>query len=148
MNTLLFLSVILFLVGFVSDLILQKTPGVPAIELLKPFWDQYGTYGSAALAGLTTLGAGLVVLTLSYLFFTVMGVQSNPWAYLLMTLAIAFVFGFFIDIMMNRDNWFGPSLRRWYDGMGEVNAAMWGGLALVFTVGIALLALFLFRLFF
>jgi hypothetical protein len=132
--------VILFLIGFVSDLVLQAIgPSYPTINLFEPFWRKYGPIKAAAIAGLITLVFGGLFLIAAKLLYNFLNLQVDSWSFILFATALAFILGVVIDIYTNRGDWLGPEFRLWYDTMGETDAALWtGGLTFAFTVFVAL----------
>ncbi len=124
---------VLFLIGFVGDIFTQffakfiNPHGSAA--LYNDFWSKYGRLGAAATAGLITLlfGGMMFILALAlYEYGLRLNSKDQGWTFILFATAIGFLFGVLLDILANRGNW-DPSMKKWYDGMGESGAAMWSG---------------------
>lgn len=132
------LLVILFLVGFMSDLVVQQVgKHVYQVGLFEPFWQKYGPIGAAAIAGGITVLVGGIFLLISGMIYRYYDLEMKSWSFVLFSTALAYVLGTILDVWTNRGNWI-PSLRKWYDGMGEENASIWsGGLPFAFAVFVA-----------
>ena len=129
------LIIILFLIGFISDIFLQI---FSTKSLFKPFWKRYGSFVGAIIAGILTLIIGLMVIPISFEIFKFLKLSTTTWTFVLFSTALAFVMGVIIDVYTNRGDWLGPTLRLWYDTQGEDKAALWsGGLTFSFVVFIA-----------
>ena len=126
---LLNLAILFFLIGVVSDLVLQNMSGY-YIRLLQPFWNAYGDLTAASLAGVTTLIGGLLIVYLMSVFFQNLVIGSMP--YIINGVIISIIIGFALDLGINFSGIF-PSLRLWYTTLGPYEAGFWGALALVFV---------------
>lgn len=124
---------IMFFFGFFSDIILQKLSyfnRLHKINLFKPFWDYYGYFNAALIAGLISAIFGLLFLIFSIILFQQVfntSIYTSNLKFLLFSTFCAFLFGIFFDILCNINNWFGLIFRKWYDGMGIIKASLWSG---------------------
>lgn len=133
MNLTLLIS--LFLIGFISDIILQILAQYSeTIGYFQPFWQEYTPIGAAIIAGLITLIFGGLFFLLALTIFQYLGLNSKTWTFVIFSTALAFVLGFLIDVYTNRGDWLGSAFRLWYDQMGATYAGLWsGGLTFAFT---------------
>ena len=147
---LLIILVILFLVGFFGDLILQGMARLPPsnqiledVRLYIPFWQEHGTMGAAVKAGFITLFYGGLFLLAAYLVWRyVLKLNPRGWPFIIFATAVAYCLGVVLDVYTNRGDWLGPSFRTWYDGMGEERATVWsGGFAFAVTSFATLVAI-------
>jgi len=132
-----FIILISFIIGLASDIGLQlfsKTGWIHEINLLDPFWEEYGPIKGALAAGLTTMIAGTLAVVLALVVFNWLNLSRKTYLFILVSVCIGFLIGVFGDIWINRSNLFGHSLRMWYDGVGENKGALWGGIAIAFVV--------------
>lgn len=142
------LLVILFLVGFISDLVTQQVAKRSStVALLGPYWEKYTPIGAALIAGIITLGIGGFIIYVTMKFFDLLklpiNMTSGPEAtlFILAASSFGFIIGMIADLATNRSPSFLPSLDLWYDNVGESFATLWtGGLAFSFTVFVALVA--------
>lgn len=145
----LFAIIVLFLIGFIGDLILQGMAELPPsiqilrdVRLYQPFWDDIGRFNAAIKAGMITFFFGGLFILIAYLIWRVLGLRTNTLSFILFATALAYCLGVILDVYTNRNNWLGPKFRVWYDGMGEERAAIWsGGFAFAITVFVALIIL-------
>lgn len=138
MNTTLLIALVLFLTGFISDLIVQVAAGwSEQINLFRPYWDRYGTIGAAIIAGFISLIFGGLFLLLAIEIYRILDLQIG-YDFIFFSTALGFVLGYIGDVIVNRYNLFGPTLRKWYDGMGIEKAGLWsGGLTFAFIAFVA-----------
>jgi hypothetical protein len=125
----------LFFIGLFGDLGTQLVAKFSEkTNLFSPFWEAYGPLPAAVIAGFITLGFGIIIYSIALAFYNMLGLKNDGWSFILFATSLGFSIGVVIDIFVNRYNLI-PTLRKWYDGMGETNAAMWsGGLTFAFTM--------------
>lgn len=129
------LIVILFLIGFISDLFLQWfAQWSEKTNYFRPFWQDYTPIGAAIIAGLITLIFGGLFFLIALGIFRVLGLNDKSIAFVFFSTALAFVLGYLIDIFTNRGDWLGSSFQLWYSKMGATDAGLWsGGLTFAFV---------------
>lgn len=129
---------ILFLVGFFGDLGTQLyAVDSSSAKLFKPYWVKHGRIGGAFGAGLLTLVFGGLMLGIAYWVYThVLKLNVRSWTFVIFATCIGFILGVVADLITNKYNLI-PTLRKWYDGMGDTRAALWsGGLAFALVTGV------------
>ena len=142
MNALIYIAVVYFFVGFISDIflnVLSRQSYAPAtIRALRVYFFRKLTYTSspilrdiisAANAGLTIVGAILITMVTSHLFFNFMHPQTLTE--LAKYLLIAFPIGYIADIFIYKTELFGPTLNPFYKIAG---AGFWGAAAFLFSI--------------
>lgn len=134
-KTIILVAVVLFLTGFLGDLGAQiLARWSPKVELFRNYWSEYGSLRAAIIAGFITLLFGGLMFLLTLALFKKFLLDTRTWLFILFATCIGFVFGVVVDLAANRQDWI-PSLRNWYNGMGDVNAALWsGGLTFAFVM--------------
>jgi hypothetical protein len=141
MLQLLRFSLILFIVSFISDIILNdlsKTEYSPIISSLKPYFNNKGIVESGIYAGLTILVAFIPTVIMFHWL-----VNKNKWIpshinELVKFTLIAYSIGFIVDILIDKFKIFGTSLDNYYYLAG---AGMWGAISFVFAIIITYLIL-------
>jgi len=128
-NTFLFIN---FIVGFIADVILNDLSRKPASQLfpskiiqsLNIYFINKSIIQAAIYAGLTVI---FVLIPTIYLFNLYFDIFENK---LLFTI-FSFITGFISDIIIDKLNIFGNTLKPFYKLAGS---GMWGGLAIAFSV--------------
>lgn len=136
MNTKTFLF-INFIVGFIADIILNDLSRKPAsnlfpskiIQSLNTYFLNKSIIQAGVYAGLTVVVVLIPTIILFNLYFDVF---KNK---LLFTI-ISFITGFISDIIIDKLNIFGNTLKPFYKLAGS---GLWGGLAIAFSVVISYL---------
>ena len=126
---------VLFLTGFVGDIGTQLFAKVsPKAELFRDYWDEYGKFGAAVIAGLITLVfGGMMFLLALALYEYAFRLETKSWSFVLFATAVGFILGVVVDLLANREDWI-PSLRKWYSTVGDTEACLWsGGLTFAFV---------------
>ena len=131
MNVFIFI-VLNFLIGFISDIVLNITNIVPT---LKSYFANKTILQSAAYAGLTIIVALLFVMGFSKVLFGFLIPNTN--AELVKYSILAFTLGFLIDIFIYKMKVFGSSLDLYYKTSG---AGFWGAASLLFSILISYFA--------
>jgi hypothetical protein len=115
------LLIINFVIGFISDIVLNVLSRYKVTQILSsllPYFKENGILKSAILAGITTYIS-------AYITLVVFG-QS---------IIGAFVVGYILDIVIDKYNIFGDSLKPYYKTAGS---GLWGGMAIMFAMIISL----------
>jgi len=115
------LLIINFVIGFISDIVLNVLSRYKVTQILSsllPYFKENGILKSAILAGITTYIS-------AYITLVVFG-QS---------IIGAFVVGYILDIVIDKYNIFGDSLKPYYKTAGS---GLWGGIAIMFAMIISL----------
>ena len=126
-----------FVVGFLSDIILNDLSRQPASELfkskiiqsLKIYFKNKSIIHAAFNAGITVV----IILIPTILLFTL---YSNIFENKILFIFSTFVMGFIADIIIDKLNIFGDTLKPFYKLAGS---GLLGGLAIVFSVIISYL---------
>lgn len=121
--------ILLFLIGFISDIILQYLGTKnKKINLFKPYWDYYGKFNAAIVAGIISMVFGMFFLLISIgLYKLIYSSSVYSLSFVIFSSIMAFILGIIFDILCNYNNWFGKIFRNWYDEMGVINASLWSG---------------------
>jgi hypothetical protein len=138
---------IYFLIGFVSDFILNYLSGQhyapDSIKALRVYFQRQTIKNSiirdlvsATYAGLTIVAAILPTMGLAQLIFKFTHPRSLPQLYRF--LLVAFPVGYAMDVFIEKTEVFGPTLRPFYKIAG---AGFWGAAAFLFSILIAYIAL-------
>jgi uncharacterized membrane protein len=140
MNNILFLSSNA-LIGFVSDIILNYLSNYKILNLhtLKPYFQNKSTFMAALYAMITVLIIVVIIMQTFKLYYnkTLPENTKETLVYLLLT----FVIGYIADILIHKLDIF-PKLKLYYRVIGS---GLWGGLAILFSVSISLLLLYLYN---
>jgi hypothetical protein len=131
MKTIIFL-LINFIVGFVSDIILNDLSRKPAsrifqskiIRSLRPYFIRKSIIQAAIYAGITVV---IVLLPTIYIFNIYFDVFENIFNFIL----LSFCMGYIADILIDKLNIFGKTLKPYYNIAGS---GLWGGMAIMFSV--------------
>ncbi len=113
-----------FIIGFISDIflnIMSRYNVTEIISSLLPYFKENGVFKSSLLAGLTTYVSALI--TLRIFGKSIIG---------------SFIVGYILDIIIDRTNIFGDSLKPYYKIAG---AGFWGGVAIMFAMIVSLFVL-------
>lgn len=115
------LLIINFVIGFISDIVLNVLSRYKVTQILSsllPYFKENGILKSAILAGITTYISAYI--TLNIFGQSIIG---------------AFVVGYILDIVIDKYNIFGDSLKPYYKTAGS---GLWGGIAIMFAMIISL----------
>jgi hypothetical protein len=134
---------IYFFIGFISDIVLNylsRQNYVPAsIKALKVYFLRKSIKNatirdliSAVNAGLTIVSAILLTMFLSYGVFNF--AHPRTLSQLYRFLVLAFPIGYLMDIIIEKTELFGPTLKPFYK---EAGAGFWGAAAFIFSILIA-----------
>ena len=129
-----------FVVSFISDIVLNDLANPPQpfvfnseiINSLQPYFKQKSIIIAGIYAGITICLSLLLVCFISKILFRFY-VPNNLYE-LLLFCGLAFPIGFVIDIIIDRLNIFGKSLRPYYKIAGS---GFWGAIAFIFSIVIS-----------
>ena len=130
LGTFLFIN---FMVSFISDIILRDIASVSEpttiIGSLQPYFRERTVIGAGIYAGITIVIATLFVsiITLHTFLFSVPYTYKTLGLYMI----IAYVAGYIIDVIIDKTNLFGPTLRPFYK---KAKSGHWGAIAFVFSI--------------
>jgi uncharacterized membrane protein len=129
------------LIGFVSDIILNYLSNYKILNLhtLKPYFQNKSTFMAALYAMITVLIIVVIIMQTFKLYYnkTLPENTKETLVYLILT----FVIGYIADILIHKLDIF-PKLKLYYRVIGS---GLWGGLAILFSVSISLLLLYLYN---
>ena len=152
MPTLFIILLIHFLIGFISDLILnylsRQTYASKAIQSLKPYFmrktiksDYMRIFESAFNAGLTIVIAAIIVIVIFQLLFQIY--HPRTLTELIYFLLIALPIGYSVDVFIYKTHIFGKEMDLYYK---EVGAGIWGALAFIFSIIVSYFLIEVFKL--
>lgn len=130
------------IVGFFSDIILNiisKHDIYKPITTLRPYFEDKTMFQAAFYALLTVvLIVGIISIVFNMIFNKFLPETQKEY---IIFLILTFIVGYIGDIVIYKLNIF-PKLKTYYDVVGK---GLWGGLAIVFSVGISLFGLYIFN---
>ena len=122
------MCIVLFAIGFVSDLTMQLIKNsFPRVALFDPYWQYYTPFPAAIIAGIITLVFGGLFLLMSIAIYKGLKLETKSLSFFLFSVSLAVVLGVILDVLTNYNNWLGYPLRKWYDTMGATDASLWSG---------------------
>lgn len=129
------------LIGFTSDILLNHLSNYKILNLhtLKPYFQNKSVITAGLYAMITVLIIVVIIMQTFRLYYnkTLPENTKETILYLLLT----FVIGYISDILIHKLNIF-PKLKLYYKVIGS---GLWGGLAILFSVSISLLLLYLYN---
>jgi len=139
----IYFLVINFFIGLFSDIILNYLTHAPSnyvkpLSSLKPYFSNKSVMKAAIYAGITVIII-VAMITNTFKLFYQKPLPTTVNEYLVF-LMITFAYGYICDIIINRCNIF-PLLKKYYNELGE---GLWGGLAILFSVVISLIIIYLY----
>jgi len=139
-NELLFL-IFNAVIGFFSDIVINILThmNLSFLNSLKPYFQNKSVFKAAFYASITVLIIVAIIMKIFNLFYDKYLPESQN-EYIIFII-LTFVIGFLSDIIINRVNIF-PRLKKYYKDVGE---GLWGGLAIVFSVIISLILLYIYN---
>ena len=139
-NELLFL-IFNALIGFFSDIVINILThmNLSFLNSLKPYFENKSVFKAAFYASITVLIIVAIIMKLFNLVYDKYLPESQN-EYIIFII-LTFIIGFLSDIIINRINIF-PRLKKYYKDVGE---GLWGGLAIVFSVIISLILLYIYN---
>ena len=139
-NELLFL-IFNALIGFFSDVVINILThmNLSFLNSLKPYFQNKSVFKAAFYASITVLIIVVFIMELFDLFYDkYLPETKNEY---IVFIILTFIIGYISDIIINRINIF-PRLKEYYKDVGE---GLWGGLAIVFSVIISLILLYIYN---
>ena len=139
-NELLFL-IFNALIGFFSDVVINILThmNLSFLNSLKPYFQNKSVFKAAFYASITVLIIVAIIMKIFNLIYDKYLPESQN-EYIIFII-LTFVIGYISDIIINRVNIF-PRLKKYYKDVGE---GLWGGLAIVFSVIISLILLYIYN---
>ena len=141
-NELLFL-IFNALIGFFSDIVINILThmNLSFLNSLKPYFQNKSVFKAAFYASITVLIIVAIIMKLfNMIYDKYLPETKNEY---IVFILLTFVIGYISDIIINRINIF-PRLKKYYKDIGE---GLWGGLAIVFSVIISLILLYIYNKF-
>ena len=125
------------LVAMFSDIILNDLSKKPASEIhdseiihsINPYFKNKSIFVAGLYASITVVKIVIECMLISYFLFGFLVPSNTKELYYFLT--IAFIVGYIADIIIEKMDIFGESLKPYYESAG---AGMWGGLAISFSV--------------
>ncbi len=140
MNDILFLS-FNALIGFFSDIVLNHLSNYKIFNLntLKPYFQNKSVFKAALYAMVTVLIIVVIIMQTFHLYYnkTLPEDKKETIIYLILT----FIIGYIADILIHKLDIF-PKLKQYYRVIGS---GLWGGLAILFSVSISLLFIYIYN---
>ncbi len=127
MKIILFL-VIIFIISFISDIMLRIL-APKFIPSLVPYFNNHSIIVAGLYAGITIIVATLIMMIINKIIYNTF--LPSSLKEIIIFISIAFVLGWIIDIIIMKTNIFGDSLKPFYE---EVGAGFWGAMAFVFAL--------------
>ena len=129
-----------FIVAFLSDITLNDLSRAPlsnshnldTIKTLKIYFENKSILWAGVLAGLTIIFALVLLIVINKLLFKYW-IPEN-WLDLLKFCILAFFIGYIVDIIIDKLNIFGNTLKPFYKKAGS---GFWGAFAFVFSIVIS-----------
>ena len=125
----IFFILIIFIISFVSDIMLRIL-SPKYIPSLIPYFNSHSTIIAGIYAGLTIMIPTIMMMLINKIIYNTY--LPTTLKDIIVFLIIAFIVGWFIDIIIMKTNIFGESLKPFYDNYG---AGFLGASAFVFALG-------------
>ena len=141
MNSELLFLIFNALMGFFSDVVINILThmNLSFLNSLKPYFENKSVFKAALYASITVLIIVVFIMELFDLFYDkYLPETKNEY---IIFIILTFIIGYISDIIINRINIF-PRLKEYYKDVGE---GLWGGLAIVFSVIISLILLYIYN---
>ena len=121
--------IIFFLIGFISDIVLNILAHNNFIPSLLPYFQNKHFIEAGTYAGLTLLSAVIPLMFLNKLLFN----EFIPTKIkdIIIFIIIGFIIGYIYDIIIDKMNIFGESLKPFYKNFGS---GFYGGASMVFAI--------------
>jgi hypothetical protein len=140
MEEILFL-VFNFLIGFFSDVVLNllANKDIQFLSTLKPYFANKSVAKAALYAGITVIIiVGIIMSIFQLTYNKYLPEKVNE---IVVYLLITFIIGFIADVVIYKINIF-PKLKLYYQKVGK---GLWGALAILFSVILSLIGLYLYQ---
>ena len=141
MNSELLFLIFNALMGFFSDVVINILThmNLSFLNSLKPYFENKSVFKAALYASITVLIIVVFIMELFDLFYDkYLPETKNEY---IIFIILTFIIGYISDIIINRINIF-PRLKEYYKDVGD---GLWGGLAIVFSVIISLILLYIYN---
>tara|TARA_Y100000591_G_C21772609_1_gene666404 strand:- start:59 stop:511 length:453 start_codon:yes stop_codon:yes gene_type:complete len=141
MNSELLFLIFNALIGFFSDVVINILThmNLSFLNSLKPYFENKSVFKAAFYASITVLIIVAIIMKIfNIIYDKYLPESQNEY---IIFIILTFVIGFISDIIINRINIF-PRLKKYYKDVGE---GLWGGLAIVFSVIISLILLYIYN---
>lgn len=141
MNSELLFLIFNALIGFFSDVVINILThmNLSFLNSLKPYFQNKSVFKAAFYASITVLIIVVFIMELFDLFYDkYLPETKNEY---IVFIILTFIIGYISDIIINRINIF-PRLKEYYKDVGD---GLWGGLAIVFSVIISLILLYIYN---
>ena len=130
------------LVGFFSDIVLNiiaKHDIYKPITTLRPYFENKTTFQAAFYALLTVVIIVGIIMKIFHIYYNkyLPETKQEYFIYFIIT----FIIGYIGDILIYKLDIF-PKLKTYYKVVGK---GLWGSLAIVFSVGLSLLGLYIYE---
>jgi hypothetical protein len=127
-----------FVVGFICDVVLNDlSRRTKLFSSLKPYYDSESITKLAIYSGIIISVATIILMLLFFMFFKKY-LPTNMFEILIFFL-IAYIWGYILDVVIDRTELFGKSLKPFYKEFGSGNS---GAIAFIFAL---VLSLFIFK---
>ena len=130
------------IIGFFSDIILNiisKYDIYKPITTLRPYFEDKTMFQAAFYALLTVvIIVGIISIVFNMIFNKFLPVTQKEY---IIFLILTFIVGYIGDIVIYKLNIF-PKLKTYYDVVGK---GLWGGLAILFSVIVSFIILYLYH---
>ena len=144
MNEILFL-VFNFLIGFFSDIVLNilANQDIQFLKSLKPYFANKSASKAALYAALTVIIIVGIIMSIFQMTYDkyLPDIDSHMHNEIVVYLLITFIIGFIADVVIYKINIF-PKLKLYYQKVGK---GLWGALAILFSVILSLIGLYLYQ---
>lgn len=132
MNKITIFFLLNFIVGFLSDLVIRDLVTIGYMQSLNEYFKDKLIIESGIYAGLT------IIITLGIIYLIYPKIDNIKEF-----LAVAFIIGYIIDILIKDYKVFGDSLDAFYE---EYSAGLLGSLSIIFTIVISYFIIYYFKL--
>jgi hypothetical protein len=127
-----------FVVGFICDVVLNDlSRRTKLFSSLKPYYDSESITKLAIYSGIIISVATIILMLLFFMFFKKY-LPTNKFEILIFFL-IAYIWGYILDVVIDRTELFGKLLKPFYKEFGSGNS---GAIAFIFAL---VLSLFIFK---
>lgn len=132
MNKITIFFLLNFIVGFLSDLVIRDLVTIGYMQSLNEYFKDKLIIESGIYAGLT------IIITLGIIYLIYPKIDNIKEF-----LAVAFIIGYIVDILIKDYKVFGDSLDAFYE---EYSAGLLGSLSIIFTIVISHFIIYYFKL--
>lgn len=129
------------IIGFFSDVVINILTHMnfSFLKSLKPYFENKSVFKAAFYASITVLIiVGFIMELFNMIYDKYLPETKNEY---IVFIILTFILGYISDIIISRNAIF-PRLKEYYKDVGE---GLWGGLAIVFSVIISLILLYIYN---